>query len=278
MFKKVAIIGVGLIGGSIGLALKKKRLAKEIVGVCRHKTSLARAKRKRAIDNGTLDYKDAVKGADLVILATPVNKIISIGKAIAPLLEPNCLVTDVGSTKEVIAKELEGCIGRRCSFVGSHPMAGSEKRGVAQARAGIFKGALCFVVKTSRTKKSALKRVNRLWRDLGCRVKVLSPQRHDQIVAVISHLPHLAAGQLVNAAKNSLSFAASGFLDSTRIAASDSEIWTDIFLTNKKAIMQVVNNYIRNLKRVSRLIKEEKEGSLRAECKKIKDLRDVLSR
>ena len=139
-FKKIAIIGVGLIGGSIALAVRKKKLAQEVVGVCRHRQSLKKAKQMQAIDWGTLDIREAVSDADLVILAMPIYQIIKIGQKIIPFLKPGCLVTDVGSTKAEITQKLERLLPKDCYFIGSHPLAGSEKRSVAFASAELFEG------------------------------------------------------------------------------------------------------------------------------------------
>lgn len=276
-FNKIAILGVGLIGGSIGLAVKKKGLAREIIGVCRHKSSLKVAKQIGAIDKGTLNYEDAVSGADLVILAMPVSQIVKIAKLIIPHLKKGCLVTDVGSTKTEIVQTIERSSAHgRFDFVGAHPLAGSEKRGVTQARADIFKGAICILTKTKRTKPVALKEISSFWKSLGCSVKVMSPQEHDRIVAFISHLPHLAASQLVKTAKGALDFASTGFCDTTRIVASDTEIWTDIFLTNKKFLTEAVDNYIKNLQRIKKLIRKQDRKKLSTEFGELKTLRDGL--
>lgn len=276
---KIAIIGVGLIGGSVGLAVKRKKLAREIAGVCRHKQSLQRAERKGAIDRGALDYKDAVSGADLVILATPVNQIIKLAKKIIPYLKRGCLVTDAGSTKLEIVRSIEKAYARKhFHFVGAHPLAGSEKKGVIEARADLFEGAICILTRTGKTDSSALKKAAAFWSGIGCRTKVLTAQRHDKVVALISHLPHLAAAQLVKAAKGNLDFASSGFCDTTRIASSGAEIWADIFLTNKKFITQAIDRYIKNLKIVKDLISRGDKARLSAEFKKIKTLRDALQK
>ncbi len=208
----------------------------------------------------------------------PVLDVIRIGKEIAPFLKKGALVTDAGSTKQMIVEELERALPRGVNFIGAHPLAGSEKRGAQQANAELFKNALCLLTRTKKTSPEALKKVASLWRRLGCRIKILSPQAHDKIVAIISHLPHLAAGQLVKTAKADLGYAASGFLDSTRIASSDDEIWTDIFISNRVNINQSLNAYINNLKAISRLIRKANKTALRAECKKIKGWRDGLSR
>ncbi len=274
LFNKVAIIGVGLIGGSIGLALRRKRLAKKVIGVCRHKDSLRKAQQIGAIDRGTLEYKAAVEDADLVILAAPVEQIIKIGKKIIPYLKPGCVVTDAGSTKEEIVREIEKALPAGICFVGAHPLAGSEKKGVQFARADLFKGARCILTKTKRTKAKALKEVSCFWEVLGCRIAILTPQRHDKIVALISHLPHLAAGQLIRVAKDSLGFAAGGFWDTTRVASSDAEIWSDICSSNKKFIIQATDAYIRRLQFIRKLISKNDKERLSLEFKTAKSLRD----
>lgn len=278
-FNKIAIIGVGLVGGSIGLAVKRKRLAKEIVGVCRHKQSLQRATRMGAIDKGISDYKNAVRDAELVILATPISQIIKIGKKVIPYLKRDCLITDVGSTKYEIVQSIEKAYPQgKFNFVGAHPLAGSHKKGANFARADLFKGAVCILTRTKKTKSAALKKIASFWCKIGCRIKLLTPQKHDEIVALVSHLPHLAAAQLVKVAKakNSLDFVSSGFFDTTRIAASDPEIWTDIFLSNKKFVLQAIDNYIGQLKLTRNLIRKGDRKSLFCQFKKTKTLRDAL--
>ncbi|MCQ9208894.1 MAG: prephenate dehydrogenase [Omnitrophica bacterium] len=277
-FNKIAIIGVGLIGGSIGLAVKKKRLAKEIVGVCRHRKSLRQAKRIKAIDRGALSCKEAIKEADLVILATPISQIIKIAREIAPYLKKGCLVTDTGSTKSEIVGEIEKVFSEDIAFVGAHPLAGSEKRGVSEARANLFKDTLCILTQTRKTKLAAFKKINTFWQVIGCHVIKLTPQRHDQIVAVISHLPHLAAAQLVKVGRKNLNFAASGFRDTTRIASSDAEVWSDICLTNKEFIIQAIDQYITRLKLMQKLIYQEDKQRLSVEFRTAKTLRDGLQK
>jgi prephenate dehydrogenase len=276
MFKKVAIIGVGLIGGSIGLALKKKRISRQILGVCRHQSSINKAKRVRAIDQGSLDYKSAVQDAELIILASPVGQIIKTARVISPYLKKGCIVTDAGSTKEELVRRIEKIIPRGCYFVGAHPLAGSEKRGVDVARADLFKGAICILTKTAKTNLSALRKMAKFWQLLGSRIKILTPREHDRVVAEISHLPHLAATQLIEVAQRSLTFAARGFFDTTRIASSDAEIWTDIFLTNKRFIIQAIDRYVSRLKQVRGLIRKDDRRKLSAGFKKAKTLRDAL--
>ncbi|MFH1245264.1 MAG: (d)CMP kinase [Candidatus Omnitrophota bacterium] len=276
MFNKITIIGVGLIGGSIGLSVKEKKLAGRIIGVCRHQQSLEQAVEKGLIDQGTLDCRAAIKDADLVILSAPVLQIIDIAKKIAPHLKEGCLLTDAGSTKAAITREIESVLPPGVYFVGAHPLAGSEKRGAAFARRGLFDNSLCILTRTPKTNRLALERIKKFWQELGCRTRVLSVQEHDRHLALSSHLPHLVAAQLVKTAKNSLAFAAGGFADTTRIAASDPQMWADIFFTNRKFIVQSVDKYIKNLKLVRKSIQLGERKKLSAELKKIKRLRDSL--
>ena len=190
---KVSIIGVGLIGGSIGLALKKKKLAREVVGVCRRSVSLEKALKAGAIDWGTLDMQKGVSGADMVIVATGVDRIAEMVRSAVPFVKPGCIFTDVGSVKAGIVKEIESFMPKNKFFVGSHPMAGSEKSGVKRARQDLFKNAITIVTKTGKTDARAFKSVTAFWSAVGSRIKVVDPVRHDDLICQISHLPHIVA-------------------------------------------------------------------------------------
>lgn len=278
IFKKVAIIGVGLIGGSIGLAIKKRKLAGEVVGIGRRNASIKEALWRRAIDIGTKDLKKGTRGADLVILATPVCLIPPIARKIAGNLKKGAILTDVGSTKAEVVKAIERYMPEGVSFVGSHPLAGSEKRGVRFAERDIFKDSVVIMTKTKRTRRSASKLLGRFWKSLGVgRVVIKSPEEHDRIVAEISHLPHLAAAALVNSVgEKSLKFASTGFKDATRIAASDPEIWRDICITNKKQILKALDGYERNLSRLKASIKQKRAEELLREFARSKKVRESL--
>jgi prephenate dehydrogenase len=197
---------------------------------------------------------------------------------ISPYLQKGCLLTDVGSSKEEIVRSIERILPTHIYFVGAHPLAGSEESGVSQAREDLFRGATCILTRTKKTNLAALKKISAFWKKIGCQIKILTPQKHDKIVALTSHLPHLAATQLVKTAKGNLDFAASGFLDTTRIASSHAELWIDIFLTNKKYIIRAVNNYIKQLRLMRDLIAKEDTRRINAEFKKAKALRDAFKR
>ncbi len=274
-FKKVTIVGVGLIGGSMGLAMKRGKLAERIVGVAKHKRSLAKAQRLGAIDKGLLNVKESVKGSDLVILATPIYSIIKIAKTIVKHLEKGCIVIDVGSTKKLIVKELEHILPRDIYFVGTHPLAGSEQRGIDSAQAKLFKHSVWIVTRTRKTNFISLVRIKSLLRTLGASVIVTSPNKHDKIVSQISHLPHILASSLVNSARRQyLSLAATGFKDITRIASSDSHIWKDICLTNGKEIVKAIDGFVFNLSTLKKLIKMGNSKGILRSFRRAKKKRD----
>lgn len=234
-FGKITIIGVGLIGGSIGLAVKKRRLAKEVVGVFRRPSTLKKALRYGAIDKGTMSIQEGVKDADLVILATPVSFIPRIAREVAKYTRKDAIITDVGSTKKWIVSKIE-TMGL---FVGTHPMAGSEHAGVEFARKDLFEDSPCIVTKTDRTDKKALVKIVNFWKALGAKVMIMSPAEHDRSVSAISHLPHIVAFSLAGAVRvKDLKYAAEGFKDTTRVALSDPNLWADIFMSNKREILK----------------------------------------
>jgi len=244
MFKKVTIIGVGLIGGSIGLALKKKKLAKNVWGVGRRTSSIKKAIKKRAIDKGTLNLKTGIKDADLIIIATSVSLIMKYLNKLKKIANPGCVITDVGSTKGKIVLYADKVLGESLSFVGGHPLSGSEKGSVEFASVDLFKNSKTILTKTKKTNQSSLKKVRRMWEKIGAKCFVLSPTQHDKVVAQISHLPHIVAACLVNSTSSTqLMFAAGGFKDATRIASSDFAMWRDIILTNKGPIKAALKGF-----------------------------------
>ena len=253
MFNKVAIIGVGLIGGSIGLAVKKKKLASEVVGVFRRRSTLSRALKRGAVDKGYMVIRDGVDGADLVIVASPVSSIPGIVKKAARYAKEGAIITDAGSTKTWIVKSVESdiSVSGKVHFVGSHPMAGSEHAGVEFARADLFEKAPCIVTSSAATDRASLNKVIKFWDSLGAIVKVMSPALHDKSVSLISHLPHIVAFGLAGAVPlREFQYAAEGFKDTTRVASSDPELWADIFLTNRREILKagrLFENYYKGM-------------------------------
>ncbi|MDP3041316.1 MAG: prephenate dehydrogenase [Candidatus Omnitrophota bacterium] len=230
MFNKVVIIGTGLIGGSLGLALKKQRLAGQVIGLSRQAKNVRLAKKVGAIDciGSSLE---AVADADLVILATPVDTIIDLGLSIVKKIKKDCIVIDVGSTKERIVSKLSVLIP---NFLGCHPLAGSEKKGIVNLEGSIFKGSICIITPTVKTSQRTLNKVKLLWKKLGAKTVILSAKKHDQALAFTSHLPHAVAFSLMNSIPNSsLGLSSSGLRDTTRISGSDAGLWSEIFLSNR---------------------------------------------
>jgi len=273
LFNKVAIIGVGLIGGSIGLAIKKRGLAAEVVGMSRRKKSLRTALQKGAIDRGAQEM-GIVRGADLMIFATPVSLILKLAPLLRKIIKPECIVSDVGSTKKEIVSRLEKIFP---NYVGCHPLAGSEKRGIAHARPDIFRNSLCIMTPTKNTKAKVKEKVKKLWNQLGAKVVYLDAKVHDEALSFSSHLPHLAAFSLIGIVpRKYLRFAAGGLKDSTRIAASDSQLWADIFLSNKTNVLSAVDALQGNLSRIKSAIKKKDKGLLIKILKEAQAKREFL--
>ncbi len=260
LFKKVAIVGIGLIGGSIALEIKKRRLASKIVGISRHRKSILKALKIGAIDEGALKL-DCINGADLLIIATPVGNILKSGPELLKHINKNCLVTDVGSTKGSIVNSMEKLFP---NYVGSHPLAGSEKRGILNAQKNLFARSVCVLTPTDKTNPAALRRVVSFWRFLGAKTMVLNPQEHDKSLCFASHLPHLIAFSLVNAIPTPyFKLGAGGLKDTTRIAASDHILWSDIFLANRSNILKAISVFEKRLKELKTAIKNKNDKLLK---------------
>ena len=245
IFKRAAILGVGLIGGSIARVLKNSGLAAQVVGSGRSRENLDAALKLGVIDEA-LSAEDAVRGADLVILCMPVLSIIPTLEKIASSVEKGALVTDVGSTKGEIVRQAVKIAGGRFTFIGSHPIAGSEKTGAAASSDSLFKGRKCIITPPETAPKDALDKLKKLWQAAGMDVVEMDSAKHDRVMAAVSHLPHMAAYGLVNTVRNEagsdelLKFAAGGFKDFTRIAASSPEMWADITAANAQAVTELI--------------------------------------
>jgi len=273
LFKKVAIVGTGLIGGSLGMVIKRNHLADQVVGVSRHKRNIVLAKKMGAIDSGSQSL-EIIRGADLLILATPIDTIISQAPRISKLVKAGCIVTDVGSTKEKIVSSLTRVFPR---FVGTHPMAGSEKRSIINANPNLFKGSLCILTKTNKTDQLAFVKIMGLWKRLGARLLILSPKEHDKALGFVSHLPHLIAFSLINSIPDkNLKFASGGLKDTTRIAASDSEIWSEIFFSNRKNILNDISLFEKQVSRIKSALQKSNKKPLKSILKQAKTKRDNL--
>ncbi|MFA5069428.1 MAG: prephenate dehydrogenase [Candidatus Omnitrophota bacterium] len=249
VFRKVSIIGVGLIGGSIGLAIKRGRLCPMVVGVGRKRSSIDRALEMSAIDMGTLNLAEGVKDADLIIVSAPAGKVKEkIGQAFQ-YARKGAIVIDVNSAKQDIMRFAGDLVPNDIYFVATHPMAGSERSGVSFADAGLFRESVCIITPDRFTDRKALERVKGFWTMLGAKVFLMPPKTHDEIVAKISHLPHVLAYVLCDmVSKNELALAGSGFRDATRIAGSSPEMWEEIFMQNKRYVLKAIGLFEKGLR------------------------------
>jgi prephenate dehydrogenase len=279
-WNKVAIVGVGLIGGSIGLALLRRNLAREVVGVGRTQSKLEAAQRLGAISSGTTKLETAVNGASLVVVCTPVAQIAAdVGRA-AYCCSSDCLITDAGSTKAEIVEQVTRASKasewkRGVRFVGSHPLAGSEKRGVEHAKADLFVDRTVIVTPTNETAQVDVELLRQFWTSLGGQVNEMSPQEHDEVLATTSHVPHMIAAAMASATPiDAVKFTAGGWQDTTRIAAGDPELWQQILLSNRTNVLATLDRVQQRLASLRRAIDAEKPEELRdllAEAQKVRN-------
>jgi prephenate dehydrogenase len=253
-WQKVTLIGVGLLGGSVGLALKQRGLAQKVHGYVRRAASLRECERFGVVDNASQDLLKAVDGADLVILCTPLAHMRELTQLMLPALAANAVVTDVGSVKAPVVQQVEPLVATAgACFVGSHPMAGAEKMGPSAANASLFVDAVCVITPTPNSSPQAVKQVQTLWRSLGARVLMLNPELHDEFVSRSSHLPHVVAAELANYVlspaypREQAQLCANGFRDTTRIASGSPEMWRDIAMANRKNLARVLGVFIEDL-------------------------------
>lgn len=273
----LTIIGVGLIGGSIGLAARRRGLAQRILGVGHREASLEQARRLGAIDQGFLELPPAVADADLVVFCTPVQLIAAQALESSRHYRPGTLFTDAGSTKAALVSAIEADLPQHIHFVGSHPLAGSEKRGPEHADPNLFQDRLTIVTPTSRTDPDALEQITAFWQALGSRVKRMTPEDHDAALALTSHLPHLLASVLADALPDNLrELTATGFRDTTRIAAGDPTLWTGIFLQNRAAVLDALGRWNNHLERFRAALDAGDEPALHDLLDQAKKVRDAL--
>jgi prephenate dehydrogenase len=283
MFRKMVVAGVGLIGASLALDMRRRRLVKEIVGYGRSESNLRIAKRRGIIDGYFLRDTDLPSGVDFLLMGTPVQAIVPLTEAFLPRLESGCIVSDVGSVKAEIVKGMERILPSDIHFVGAHPIAGGEQWGAAAAYENIFLGRRCILTPTRRTHRTALRKMARLWRRIGAKVEIMRAEQHDKVLGVVSHLPHMAAYALVNTLDQTRvdgvdlkSYCAAGFKDLTRIASSRPELWRDICLLNRRAVSKSLGNYIYNLERMKRWIDSSNGRALESAFARANDVREQM--
>lgn len=279
LFRKVTIIGVGLIGASIGMAMRKKNLAKEIVGVARKDATLDAAKQQGAIHSGTKNIKDALKDAELIILAAPVNAIIEAIPVVNSHGKRGAIVTDVGSTKALIVDQAQKNLHPSFLFVGSHPIAGSEKSGPQFGSADLFVNTTCVMTPTEKTNRLAKEKVKHFWTQLGAHVKFMPPAEHDEVFACISHLPHLMAYSLAKSIPEQyLPYTTQSLRDTTRIAGSDPKMWNDICISNTKNILKALDEYAKVLGSIRKSIVDADQQGLTETFTQAKAVRERLEK
>lgn len=286
MFRKMVVAGVGLIGGSLALAARKRKLVGEVIGYGRGEKNLRLALRMGMVDRYFMDEEEIPDGVDLLILATPVQSIAPLTRAFLPRLRRGCLISDVASVKGKMVRQVEGILGRRSGmhFVGAHPIAGGEQWGAQAALPDLFVGHRCILTPTRKTDIRALKKLTSFWRRLGAKVETMDPHLHDRVLALVSHLPHVLAYALVNslgrARVDSLDlkgYCAGGFKDFTRIASSRPELWRDICLANRQAVVKGLGEYIKRLERFRGWISDGRGERLEEEFQRANDFRGAIT-
>ena len=256
-FGTVAILGPGLIGGSLARALAERKLATRLAIYARSERALNEIRAAKLPAELTNDPRQAVRGADVVILCVPIEKMGDLAKTVIADLKPGVLVTDVGSVKGSVVRELEPIFGDTVQWIGSHPMAGSEQTGFAAARADLFEQAAVILTPTKNTSPEAQKRAQLFWQTLGAHVHVLSPEEHDASVAQISHLPHIAAAALAaRVSGHAIELAGGGFRDTTRIASGSPELWAEILCANAGAVVPHLDRLISDLEQIRQSLQE----------------------
>lgn len=275
--KNVAIVGVGLIGGSIGLTLRQRGLADAVIGIGRRQPSLRTARRVGAVTNTTVDLAKGVAEAELIVVCTPVDRIVEHVREAAAHCPEGSLITDAGSTKRTIVEALDGQLPRGCRFLGSHPLAGSEKAGAAHASADLFEGHIAILTPTKNTHAEDFDALEAFWSALGSVVIQMPPEEHDRALAATSHLPHLVAAALAGILpENCFRLAAAGVLDATRIASGDPELWTQILLQNRENVLAAMGQYERALGAMRKAIVAGDQDALRELLTVAKKNRDAL--
>jgi len=262
-FERVALIGIGLIGSSLARVLRRDRLAGEIVACARNQATRDTALALGLADRATEDAAEAVRGADLVVLATPLSAYAAIGARIAPALRPGAIVTDVGSVKQAVIRDLQPSLTANVHFIPGHPVAGTEHSGPESGFAELFRDRWCILTPLPDTDPAALSTLTALWEQAGMRVVTMDPEHHDKVLAMTSHLPHVIAYTIVGTATDLedslksevIKFSAGGFRDFTRIAGSDPVMWRDIFLNNREAVLEMLQRFSEDLTALQRAIR-----------------------
>lgn len=282
MKPKIAIIGLGLIGGSLGMAFKKKTSAR-VLGLTRDKEKATLAVKLKVADYASTNFRGIVEGSNVIFICSPMNLIIPQLKKILQFVTPGTIITDVGSSKTKIVKEAEMLVKKGVFFIGGHPMAGKETTGMEAAESGLMAGKKYILTRTKKTDLMALNTLKALITSMGAKVQIMSPEEHDLAVAGISHMPLAVATALVESVAGAgqledemKGLASSGFKDTTRIASGDPELGKDMFITNKKAILESLVRFKKALSMIEKLIENGDENKIMAKLDEIKNYRDSI--
>ncbi|HJZ55292.1 MAG TPA: prephenate dehydrogenase/arogenate dehydrogenase family protein [Gemmataceae bacterium] len=276
-FEQITIVGVGLIGGSVGLAAKTRRVARRVIGFGRDQANLDKATHLGLLDGFCVDLADAVRAASLVVFCTPVDRIVEQVLSVKAEYRPGAILTDAGSTKGNIVRRLDRQLREEVHFVGSHPLAGSEKKGPDHARVDLFENRVTVVTPTVSTDPTACQAVKDFWTALGSRVVTMTPEDHDDALGITSHLPHAVAATLAGITPvDLLGLTAGGFRDTTRIAGGDPNLWAAIFQANRDAVLGAVAQFTGRLGEFRRLLEAGDGAGLVRWLSEAKQVRDAL--
>lgn len=275
--RQVTVIGLGLLGGSIALGIIRSFSRVKVVGYTHRPSTRAKAKRLVVATEIVDNLKLSVSDSDLVILATPISTFEKIFSEISDALPSGCIVTDVGSTKVLPHRWAAEKLPKKVHYIGSHPIAGSEQRGIEFARDDLFDQAMCILTMKKKSNRQAVQILEEFWSKLGCLVTLMTPAEHDRIFANVSHLPHIIAAALMNASNSEdLKFAGKGFIDTSRIASGPANIWTDVLLTNTNNTIIGIDKVIAELTKLKKAIKNQNDKQIEKLLEKARDKRATL--
>jgi len=280
-FEKVCIVGLGLIGGSIGLAIKRSNISNQITGYARSNSTLERAIELGLVDSVKDNLKDAVNNSDLVILATPLSTFRELVEDMSPFLKKGCIITDTGSAKLTVIEDLKDILPNGVEFVPGHPIAGTEESGLDAGFAELFDNRWCILTPTEDNSSNAVDLVKGFWETIGSKVEIMDPMHHDKVLAITSHIPHLIAFNIVGTANNLanvtekevVKYSAGGFRDFTRIAASDPKMWSDIFTYNSDAVLEMLDLFSNDLAKLKAAVIKKDSDLLFSNFEKTREVR-----
>ena len=280
-FEKVCIVGLGLIGGSIGLAMKRSKISNQIIGFARSNSTLKRAIELGLVDKVKDNLEDAVNDCDLIILATPLSTFKKLVEEMSPFLKKDCIITDTGSAKLSVIEDLRGILPNNVEFIPGHPIAGTEESGPDAGFAELFDNRWCILTPTEENSSNAIDLIKEFWESIGSKVEIMDPLHHDKVLAITSHIPHLIAFNIVGTANNLanvtekevVKYSAGGFRDFTRIAASDPKMWSDIFTYNSEAVLEMLELFSNDLAKLKAAVIKKDSDLLFSNFEKTREVR-----